>query len=89
MATIYDLDELKAQVAAQSLILETLRDLALDEHDTNRSDEHLIAVIEELVHEHRMMKTAVNWDVLHDMRKGWQIEWPKKDMTTGGTDGNH
>lgn len=90
MATIYDLDEAMAKVAAQGLTLATIRDMVLDERDADRSDDHLVKAIGALVREHRVMKTAVNWDVLREMSKGWQIKYlPQDTKTTGGNDGNH
>jgi len=90
MATIYDLDELVLKVRAQGLTLATLCDLVLGEDATNRSDEALIRAVGELKRQHQEMKTAVNWDVLREMQKGWQIKYlPQDTKTTGGNDGNH
>jgi len=73
VATIYDLDALQAKLREKDLTLATLCDLVLDDRDTDRSDDHLVSVIGQIMRDYR----SIDWSVLRAMR-GPMITWPKE-----------
>lgn len=73
MATIYDMDALQAKLRERDLTLATLCDLVIDDRDTDRSDDHLVIVIGQIMRDYR----SIDWDVLRAM-KGPMVKWPKE-----------
>jgi len=73
VATIYDLDALNAKLREKDLTLATLCDLVLDDRDTDRSDDHLVRVIGQIMRDYR----SINWDVLRAMQ-GPIMKWQKE-----------